>query len=206
MQQVLINTSPLINRSRKFAEDFLGALENDFAYHNLEHTIQVVNAVEEISKKSRLSPVDFENVIVAAWFHDTGYQFSIEDHESESARIMREQLTSWEIPEERIRQIEKIILSTQMPQNPRNLPEKILCDADLYHLSEPEFLKKSENLRKEINHTCNKTINRREWTRMTFEFIDNHCYFTEYGKKVLAPKKEVILSNIKSKLRKLARG
>ncbi|MCA6074406.1 HD domain-containing protein [Fulvivirga sedimenti] len=206
MQQVLINTSPLIHRSKKFAEEFLGSLNDEFSYHNLDHTIQVVNAVEEISRKSQLNPLEFENVIIAAWFHDTGYQVDVNRHEIESARIMREQLNSWDVSEERIRQIEQIILSTQMPQAPKTLPAKILCDADLYHLADPEFLKKSESLRKEINLTCNKKINQKEWTRMTCEFIDSHCYFTEYGRKVLAPRKEIILSRIKNKLRRLAGG
>ena len=199
MGEILRKEEDLLVKTEKFVVALLSALNGDFIYHNADHTRRVVKAAEEIGKKSRLNSAELENVLIAAWFHDTGYSCCSENHEAESARIMRQKLTEWQVPEERIRIIEEIILATQMPQTPGNLMCKIICDADLYHLAEPDFPEKSESLRKEINHVCNKKINPREWAKITFEFISTHCYFTNYGKKVLAPRKEAIVNHIRER-------
>ena len=190
----------LAKRASDFATDLLKALDERFEYHNLAHTRMVAKAAEEIARKSNFKGEALENIIVAAWFHDTGYSRCIDAHEEKSVEIMREALRKWKIPGERINAIADIILATQMPQQPKNLSCKILCDADLYHLSEPGFIDHSENLRREMNRICKKHLTRSEWWKISFEFIRGHCYFTEYGRNVLGPKKEAIVRKLRHSL------
>jgi predicted metal-dependent HD superfamily phosphohydrolase len=188
----------ILEFARKRAVDRLVFLDSRFEYHNLDHTRQVVEAAEEIGSKSGLSNLDMENLLIAAWFHDTGYSCCIENHERESSRIMREELAG-KINETRLREIEEVIMSTQMPQRPKNLVSEILCDADLYHLSDPDFTEKSESLRRELNKVCNKKLDKYEWIRVSLQFIKEHCYFTAYGRKYLRPRKIALIEQIKSK-------
>jgi len=62
-------------------------LNSNFVYHNLAHTQLVVEKVKELSDLSKLSDSEKEQLIIAAWFHDTGFTESIDKHEQKSAVI-----------------------------------------------------------------------------------------------------------------------
>jgi len=52
-----------------------------YCYHNLQHTENVVNAIDEIAKGMRLSDHQRFILFVAGRFHDVGYVSKIEGHE-----------------------------------------------------------------------------------------------------------------------------
>jgi len=186
----------LVQKAKEYATKVLQGFPEDFHYHDLEHTTNVAGAAHRIGKESGVSPADLENLEIAAWFHDLGYQEGVLNHEEESVRIMKAKLREWTSDESRILEIERLILATKMPHTPTDILTRIMCDADLYHLCQPDFHRSSEKLRKEINQTCCKNIQPSEWIRMNFEFLKKHTYFTEYGRKVLAPLKNKTLSRI----------
>lgn len=188
--------SNLLAKSETYAREVLENFSEDFHYHDLHHTLNVVQATARIAGKSKIKGDELENLLVAAWFHDLGYQAGMENHEEESVRIMRQKLEEWSIPGEKTREIERLILATRMPHQPTDVLTQIICDADLYHLCQSDFPKYSERLRKEINCICSKNIDPTEWIKMNLEFMKNHRYFTEYGKKVLRPLKSKIMSRI----------
>jgi len=68
-------------------------------YHNFKHTLQVVEAAEEIGLAEGLKEQDLEELLVAAWFHDTGYISGFENHESESKKILQDYLKQRKIDE-----------------------------------------------------------------------------------------------------------
>ncbi|MDX1627593.1 MAG: DUF5706 domain-containing protein [Fulvivirga sp.] len=187
----------LVKKSREYAEEVIGSLPENYYYHNLEHTQEVVKAAIEIGQESNLSNEDLENVLIASWFHDTGYSCGTESHENESIRLMKEKLTAWNASPEKIYAISKIIESTKMPQSPRDLMSEVMCDADMYHLACSDFMEKSENLRKELIELCGKNIPPEEWKQVTYNFIKDHNYFTNYGQTILAPIKAKNLSTLK---------
>jgi predicted metal-dependent HD superfamily phosphohydrolase len=195
--------SDLLDKSEAFARKALSGFPEDFHYHDLHHTLDVVEAAEQIALKSQVSPDDIENILVAAWFHDLGYRKGMENHERESVKIMKAQLKKWEVAPAKIKEIERLIEATRMPHNPTDLLSRIMCDADLFHLCQPDFQKRSEDLRKELNCICSKNIQPSEWIRMNLEFLKAHNYFTDYGKKVLGPLKRKTLTQIKHRLSRL---
>lgn len=192
----------LITSARTYAENILGRLPADCSYHNLAHTKEVVAAVIEIGRENNLSIAQFELVILAAWFHDVGYSCGIINHEEESARMMRETLTKWKVPAEKIDAIKKIIQATKMPQSPDDELSKIMCDADLYHLATQHFAQRSEELRKELVNLCGKQISTKDWTDKNITFLTKHNYFTTYGKTVLEPGKRKNLKKLRKQSHK----
>ncbi|MEM1406562.1 MAG: Pycsar system effector family protein [Bacteroidota bacterium] len=194
---VTMEESVLIKESREYAESVLRALPEDYCYHNLDHTREVVSAASEIGSSSNLGDEDMELVILAAWYHDLGYSSGHENHEDESIRLMSEKLTELGANQVKIRQIAAIIKSTQMPQSPKNELSKVMCDADLYHLSLGAFNEKSEELRKELAAVNGKEYDQDEWKQMNTEFISSHSYFTNYAKIKLEPKKKKNLKKLK---------
>ena len=189
--------SILIKESREYAESVLGTLPEGYCYHNLDHTREVVSAASELGSSSDLEDEDMELIILAAWYHDLGYSSGYENHEDESIRLMHEKLTELGVNQTKIRQIAAIIKSTEMPQSPKNELGKVMCDADLYHLSTGAFNEKSEELRKELAAVNGKEYDQDEWTRMNTEFISSHSYFTNYGKIKLEPRKKKNLKKLK---------
>ncbi len=186
----------LVHKAEAYAKEVLKGFPRDFHYHDIEHTTNVAQATLRIGRKSNVSRTDLENLQIAAWFHDLGYQEGVADHEEESVRIMKAKLREWDVDESRISEVERLILATKMPHKPTDILTGIMCDADLFHLCQPDFYKSSEKLRKEINCTCCKSIQPAEWVRMNLEFLKNHRYFTEYGRKVLGPLKNKTMLRI----------
>lgn len=187
----------LIKKAREYAESVLNEIPEDFVYHNLEHTREVVAAAQEIASKSDINHDEVEKILLAAWFHDVGYKNTVEEHEQESVRIMKEKLAEWGVDDLKITHIGDIIQSTRMPQSPKDELSEILCDADLYHLSSPEFQEKSEDLRQELIKTCDKDISKKEWQNINVQFLSGHSYFTNYSKTLMEPKKKKNLKKIK---------
>lgn len=169
---------------------FESKLSEAFLYHNYHHTERVVDAARIIGRESELSDEDLETVTLAAWFHDVGYTEGCNDHEETSARIAKDFLQNEDISEVRLNQVLGCILATRMPQNPNNLLEEVLCDADMHHLACTDYEKMSEKMHKEIELTKNKKMTKEEWVSLNHVFFKNHQYFTEFGKKYLQPIKE----------------
>ncbi len=193
-------TTPILKKAEVFVREFMNKNFSDkICYHNIDHTLEVVNAAEKIGKKCHLSDQDLEIVILAAWFHDTGYYKGNVNHEIESSNIAREFLSNIQADEGIIEKVECCIKATKIPQNPKNIIEKVICDADLYHLSSNKFFSKSELLRKElVAHHCH--ISPKSWMAKSCMFVSQHNYFTEFAKKILKPKKQANLRKLEMKM------
>lgn len=199
-----MQSSQLLEKVKNYAEEILSTLSSNLCYHDLEHTIQVVEAAKEIGSQSNLNEAELELVLIAAWMHDIGYHIEgTDEHEVDSQKMARELLENERFPEDKIKKIEGIILATRMPQNPQNLLEEVLCDADLYHLSSNKFEARGKLLRSEWEKANNTSYNNVEWINKNIEFLLHHTYHTAYGKEVLLPKKLKNLKKLEKKKKKL---
>jgi predicted metal-dependent HD superfamily phosphohydrolase len=192
--------SELIKKARGHAEQvFKDSAFDDRPFHNLSHTLDVVKAAEEIGLQSALNEDEIESVIIAAWLHDIGYVGGAKDHELKAAEEAKRLLSSWGAPHRKVLDVAEAILATKMPQQPKSLISKVLCDADLYHLSTEACQAKAEQLRTEWANVGDKRMTDPEFINANLEFMENHRYHTPYGQQVLQQGKK---KNIK-KLRKL---
>ena len=191
----------LIGKSRAYAEEILRKLPETFTYHNLKHTTGVAEAAEEIGRQSTLSNDDLENVLIAAWLHDTGYEKDREHHEERSADTATTLLESWGASPDKVKKVQNLIAATRMPQNPQNLAEQVLCDADLYHLSKKDIFECAQQIRSEIETFKNiKFESDKEWGEYNLKFLKSHSYFTLYGRQVLEERKKKNIKKLKKML------
>lgn len=114
-------------------------LPKNYVYHNLNHTIEVVAASKEIGEQSGLNHEEKENLLIAAWFHDTGFIHAYNGHEEKSAEICKNFLSQDGFPEERKEKIVRLILSTKYDHTPANILEQVICDADILHIGKKGF-------------------------------------------------------------------
>ncbi len=181
----------ITQNSELFIRDlFEKEIHENLRYHDILHTEYVANQAERIGKSSGLHKEGLEIVVVAAWFHDSGFVSQSDGHEEESQNIAREFLTSKGIAEEFIIQVLDCIEATKMPQNPGdNLLAQVVCDADMAYLSEDFYLERTALLRKEWNHKPETKLSKKTYYKETVELFKNHRFYTEYADKEYSPGK-----------------
>jgi predicted metal-dependent HD superfamily phosphohydrolase len=195
--------SELVRRAKTFAEEALGKkLPDQYVFHNLQHTREVAAAAEEIGLATKLTSDQLETVVVSAWLHDVGYIQGFANHEKASAETAAKLLKEWQASEQKIRDVQRTIMATQMPQKPQDILGEVLCDADLHHLAATETTEKSRCLREEFALFKNVHFDSdEEWLRHNLDFFKQHSYFTDYGKTVLQPKKKENAKKLKKMIK-----
>ena len=171
-------------------------------YHDFTHTEEVAEAAQKIGKASGLSESDLEIVTIAAWFHDTGYVQKGEGHEKLSAENAKYFLKNHNYSPQKIEQVVSCIMATQIPHNPQNLMEEVICDADLHHLGKKSFFDRNELFRVELELKNNGQLTEIEWLNKNIIFFFKHKYFTQYARDKYEEQKNINLMKIQKKLRK----
>ena len=162
----------------------------EYVYHDLQHTLQVVESTEAIAKGMDLSETEKEMLELAAWFHDTGYVDGPEGHEERSCKIARQFLLKHQYPESGINNIEACIRATKVPQQPKTLLEEILCDADLSHLGNRNYWDRCGRVRQELLITRSLVMSEQEWVEFELDFMTGHQYHTEVAHELFDKNKQ----------------
>ena len=181
----------ITQESEKYIRDlFKKEMPVHLKYHDIAHTEYVVFQSRLIGQHSGLAEEEINTVIVAAWFHDSGFISLSNGHEEKSADLARKFLTSKGVETEMIEKAVHCILATKMPQNPGDdLLARVLCDADMAYLSEDFYIQRTNLLRKEWNSDTETKLSRKTYYQETVELFKNHSYFTAYGEEVFSPGK-----------------
>ncbi|MGM9478347.1 HD domain-containing protein [Pedobacter sp. GSP4] len=158
-------------------------------FHNFEHTLLVVEGVKMIGKQSNVSENDLQLLTLAAFLHDVGYTCQYLGHEQASVEIAQKFLLENGCSEKDIEIVSKLIIATRYPQLPQNSLEKIICDADFYHFSLPDYISFAARLKREWEEILQLMHNDREWDAINLDMLAEHTYFTDFGKKILQKKK-----------------
>ncbi|MDX1477349.1 MAG: DUF5706 domain-containing protein [Saprospiraceae bacterium] len=187
------------------AEDFVRKIyreevSDQFYYHNLEHTLQVKEVLQELAEEAGVTGTDLEDLILSALFHDTGFARSYVDHEQHSKKIAEDFLRAHDVEERRIKQILGCIDATQMWQLPTNKLQMLIKDADTSGLGSVKFTEYTERLRKELNAVRNEGIDELGWDHINLKFLQDHQYFTAEARNRFAGLKKQNLRMIQEKL------
>lgn len=195
------NQTLLLQEAQEFVMDLLSnKLSKDIKFHTLQHTEEVVAASTALANEQQLSDDDRYPLLVAAWFHDTGYKSGqARDHETVSIEVVTDFLTRHSAGEEFKNKVIGCINATRMPQSPVTTIERIICDADLFHLGTDDFIKKSQLLREEYKDFSGKEVSKNDWRKLNIRFLETHTYFTEYAREKLEPRKALHLAGLKGK-------
>ncbi len=193
----------LLIDAEKFVLNLLNEkLDKKYVYHNISHTQRVVEKVGEICDASSVSEQEKEILLLAAWFHDTGFIKGAHEHEEESVNIAKTWLASNNVSKDKIETILKVILATKVDKEPKEDLEKIIRDADCAHLASKNFFEYTNLLRKEWELTGFRNLDDVTWTNTNVDFFTNkHKYYTEYALKNWSKRKGKNLSKLMSNLK-----
>jgi predicted metal-dependent HD superfamily phosphohydrolase len=196
-----MNYKELQLRTEEFVRSYFSSANDErLAYHNVQHTERVVRAAMQIADHYQLDDRDYFIVTVAAWFHDVGYFTDPAHHEAEGAIKAVDFLKQNEVSPEVIEAVEQCILSTKMPQSPKNLLEQIVCDADLFHLGTDDFASTNKIMRKEVELIKAIKISKDQWRNNAIHLLETHQYHTDYARLLLNDKKEKNLDKLRKKM------
>ena len=194
----------ILQKAENLATDILqNQVSKELSYHNYDHTLMVVEAAQLIAKAQNLNGSDLEALIIAAWFHDTGFKDAYEGHEEKSVEIAEAFLKEENASPELIEKVRKAILCTQMGKEPQSEIEKILCDSDLFHTTQDYYEEHAAKLRKELSTVKKQNFTDLEWYQNSLEFVSRHHFQSEYGQTELKKAKEKVRAKIEKKLSKL---
>ncbi len=170
---------PNLALARQYALSRLAEqLPSFLTYHSLYHTRDdITPAAERLSLYEGISETDFLLLQTAALYHDIGFTIQVENHETISAQIAAEVLPEFGYSPSAIRRICDMILVTKLFTLPKNQLEAILVDADLDVLGRKDFLKRSNDLKKEMR-ALGKSITDQQWYEQQINFLNIHHYRT----------------------------
>jgi len=202
-------TKYLLRQFTDLQEIILDRLEQELPdylyYHNVKHTIDVINQAELIGYGEG---IDDEAVLLlktAALFHDAGHIIGYDNHEFYGVQLAKEYLPQFKYNQEEIDQIADLIMATKIPPDPQNILEKIMCDADLDYLGRSDFIPVSNTLYKELKEQ-KKIEDINEWNKMQLKFISKHNYFTETALSLREVNKQKQIERIKELIENYEKG
>ena len=166
-------------------------------YHNTEHTLYVLDKAIHIANKEKVKNKDLELLKVAALFHDIGFTKTHIEHEKEGCRIAKKQLKNYGYSNEDIKKVCGMIMATKIPQQPQNLLEQIIADADLEYLATSKFWIIGDSLFNELRYN-NTVLTKPEWDNIQIDFIKKHKYHTSYCKQYKTFRKNKNLALLES--------
>ncbi|WP_158657083.1 HD domain-containing protein [Maribacter cobaltidurans] len=195
-------TTTMISSVAAFCTDLLTTSKcKELPFHNLEHTKEVVQNVKYLCAAMDINEQDTEVLLIAAWFHDTGFSMTYKGHEDQSKFIATTFLKEQKANKSFINKVCNCIDATKMPQRPTNVLAKVLCDADLFHLGTTNFLYKNMLLRKEWELFSDIIMADDEWQMLNINFLEEHRFKTTYGKEILENGKQENLDKLKQLIR-----
>lgn len=166
-----------------FVVDLLNSnLNKYYYYHNVEHTLYVMEKATEIAQQQNCSAAEIELVRAAALWHDTGFIHIHEGHEEEGCNLVQKYLPDFGYTDDSIKIICGMILATRIPQSPANKLEEILADADLEYLGTVNAASIANKLFKE-NKSFNPHLTAAQFNQIQIFFLHNHQYFTSFCKE-----------------------
>jgi uncharacterized protein len=153
-------------------------LAPDLTYHSIRHTMRdVLPAAQRLGEMEGIGDDDMLLLQTAALYHDIGYVEQYTRNEQIAVRIAAETLPDFGYTNVQIERIGQLIMATQLPQQPQDLLQSLICDADLDALGREDFYISSFALRLELERYGQPTT-LRGWLERQLAFLDAHRYFT----------------------------
>ncbi len=187
-------------QSNQHMKDFVIGLLNTklskfYYYHNVGHTLYVVQKVIEIGQHEKCSAKEIDLLSTAALWHDAGFINVYTGHEEEGCKMVQQYLPGYGYNSSDIAVICGMIMATKLPHRPNNKLEEIIADADLEYLGTESAAEKANDLYKELHH-LNPQLTRAAWNNVQIDFCKQHHYFTAFCKKNKTPQKLIYIQTL----------
>lgn len=171
-------------------------------YHDFDHTERVVSRADEIAVGMGMGERDRQVLAMAAWFHDTGHlNGDLQGHEDRSVMMLVEFMRGQEFDDDGfIKDVERCIGATRFLQQPKDLLEQVISDADTYHFGTREFRDTNKRVKEELRQRGHAPQTE-DWAERTLRILERQQFYTPYCINLLTEGKK---ANIERWSRKVA--
>ena len=173
---------------KEFVINILKKLPKTYYYHCVEHSLYVVDKVEEIGLFENCTPDELRLLNAAALWHDTGFVEVYSNHEEAGCNFAVKNLPSFGFSPIEIEKICGMIMATKIPQTTKNKLEEIIWDADLEYLGTDAAERVSNDLFEELR-AMDRSLSVEKWNEIQIAFLEKHHYFTPYCNEKRNPAK-----------------
>lgn len=187
----VVDQEELLQAVEAYVENYIQEeVDPSFVYHNFQHTYAVVEAAEELAEHYEIGEKDRLAVVLAAWFHDTGYSGGWIGHEERSIQVALDWLSAKDVDDpELIEQITGAIRATKIDARPQTFLEEIVADADLSHLGDLSYWDRCGRVRQEFALTREMIMSDQEWIDFELNFMLSHEFHTEAAREMFGERK-----------------
>ena len=171
------------------------------AYHSPAHIEDVYESALRIGSAEGVSDEELDLLRVGALFHDAGFLHTTAKHEECGADMASGVLPVFGFSRDQIAVIRSMIMATRIPQDPKNLMDRIMCDADLDYLGRDDFYPIGNKLYVELKQ-IGVVQDDRSWNTLQQKFLSAHRYHTAFSQANREPQKQARLKEIEEMLSK----
>jgi len=181
---------------RKYVLNKLKAdLPAHLSYHGVEHTLDVLAVCEQYIRRLNLGTEERFLLRIGALVHDMGFLEGPANHEEVGAGMASELMLKLGMKDAQKEEVKGLVMSTKIPQSPKNELQKIICDADLDYLGRDDYPEISQRLYEEFKFM--KVIQTDEdWKQLQINFLKAHYFHTPFAIANRAPKKQYWLNKL----------
>jgi len=195
---MMTEEQPIVKDARSWVKAHYEAnVSAQYVYHNFQHILDVIKAVHEISEFYEINPQDKEVLLIAAYFHDAGYDQGALGHEDRSKVFMRDFMEKHQQSPAAIQVVEGIIEATRPQSQANTLLQKILRDADFSHVGSDQYWDRCSRVRQEILLTKQDFMTEDEWVDFELNFIKSHQFNTDAAFTLYEAKKQKNIKRLK---------
>ena len=169
-------------------------------FHNYRYTVDVANSVRQIGQKAGLEDDELQLVILAAWFHNTGFTEGTEGHVDASVRIAAGFLEAHEVGDEDIATVASLIRVAHSEDEPETEAERVMQDAARAYLGRKKFFLYSDRLREEKRLLGEADYDDREWAEQQLKELTGVPFRTKYAKKKYGERRRQNLKQVQRRL------
>lgn len=185
-----------------FLEELRATVPPRFAYHNADHARDVVAAVYAILPRHPALPLARKReLLLAALLHDFCYADDPANHEEASATFAASIARHCGFTPASAGRVAALVRATLPSHVPSSLPEKIIRDADLFHIGSPDHARRADALRAELAGT-GVPMTDAEWRARETAFLSAQRFHLPWLERQRAPARAALLRALSAKSRK----
>lgn len=201
----------LQQEAQQYVYEYLSInLPSSYVYHDYNHAEEVAEVTDELAEAAALAEQHKAALLLAAWFHDTGYCEGKEGHEARSVEIFEQFADKHRDPLIDREAVSQLILSTKHDIQPATKLEKLLHDANYAYLGRKRFERRGRLLRLEEEAIQDIKFSLYDWQQHMLELqletkfytAEAHQAFAKRKNKNIASQREDIVKARKTTVRK----
>lgn len=185
----------IFRKLKKLANQRFALLSPHLTYHSIDHSLDVVKQCVRIGALEKIGDEDLALLQIAALYHDTGFLYTYLGHEEKSCEILLADITGMDLTRSDVKVILGLIMATKVPQKPKTLMQRIICDADLDYLGRSDFADITQRLKNEFLY-YSIVKDEIDWKNVQRNFLKKHHYHTASSMRRREPIKQINLSRL----------